>query len=296
MGATRYAGRTEIRERKIPIDGSLVRELRLRLRTNPYWKSLPDDAFETDSLREAAQFRKLADKKVERIFQRTFQVHYPETPLPDSLLKILDAHQIEGIAWILTRKRSCLAHAPGAGKTAEAILAGCFARDEGQSVFIVPPSLTLNWEREIRKVTGWIDRWPSIGMVRTWDRQEEVAWKADFLIVPDSMLAKPWVYERLSKLRMKLLAVDEASRLKECTSERSIAFYGGRMKDTSYRGLFQEARHVVFLDGSPMPNRPMELWAPTYALCPEAIGLHEHERFRVSVLRRPAERTRRMGI
>ena len=71
-------------------------KLRLRLRTNPYWKSLPDDAFETDSLREAARFRKLADKKVERIFQRTFQVHYPETPLPDSLLKILDAHQNRG--------------------------------------------------------------------------------------------------------------------------------------------------------------------------------------------------------
>ena len=63
--------------------------------------------------------------------------HYPETPLPDSLLKISTLTRSRGIASIITRKRSYLAHAPGTGKTAEAILAGCFARDEGQSVFIV---------------------------------------------------------------------------------------------------------------------------------------------------------------
>ena len=230
--------------------------------------SLPDDDFATDSLREAAAFRKYADERVTKIFKRTFQEHYP-IDLPP--LVYLDPHQRAGVCWALSRKRSYLAHAPGAGKTAEAIIAAHFAKGEGQCVFIVPPALAANWERELLKVTDWVNRWPSIGVVRTSDEKELVAWRADFLIVPDSKLTKPWVYTRLSKMKLKLLAVDEASRFKECSANRSLALYGGGAAGHSWRGLFRDARHVVFLDGSPMPNRPIELWAPTYALHPEAI-------------------------
>ena len=119
-------------------------------------------------------------------------------------------------------------------------------------------------------MTGWIDRWPSIGMVRTSGRQEEVAWKADFLIVPDSMLAKPGSTSAFE-------AEDEASRRGRGVTSQGMhqrevhRILPGTHEGYVLSGLFQEARHVVFLDGSPMPNRPMELWAPTYALCPEAI-------------------------
>jgi SNF2 family DNA or RNA helicase len=106
-----------------------------------------------------------------------------------------------------------------------------------------------------------------------------MAWRADFIICPDSMLTKPWVYERLEKLRFKFIGVDEASRFKEPTTERGLAFYGGQTKKRSYHGLYQRARHVVFADGSPMPNRPMELWAPTYALHPEAIDCMDQRDF-----------------
>ncbi len=180
---------------------------------------------------------------------------------------------------MLTGKRRYLAHPPGAGKTAVAILAACLSGDTGQALFIVPPSLTVNWEREIWKFTEWLSIYPTIGVVPTSAKRDRMAWRADFIICPDSMLAKPWVYEKLQAMKKRFIAVDEASRFKESTSERSIAFYGGRVGDRSYTGLFQRARHVVFMDGSPMPNRPIELWAPTYALHPEAIDCMERDDF-----------------
>ena len=109
--------------------------------------------------------------------------------------------------------------------------------------------------------------------------QDSMAWRSDFIICPDSMLTKNWVYDRLSKLKIKLLGVDEASRFKDPSALRSLALYGGRTKDRSFRGLFQDAHHVVFMDGSPMPNRPMELWAPTIALAPETIDCMSREDF-----------------
>lgn len=253
-------------------------ELHLRLSKNAHW--LPcggPSTYATVNLRAAAVFRRRADEKVETIFKRTFQAHYDLPGLPP--LPLLDPHQREGLEWVLTRKRSYLAHAPGAGKTAQAILAACLSKGEGQTLFIVPPALTVNWAREIQRFTEWVGVWPAIGVVPATSRKDDMAWRADFIICPDSMLTKPWVYERLRAMRKRFIAVDEASRFKDPMADRSLAFYGGRSGDTAYPGLFQNARHVVFLDGSPMPNRPIELWAPAYALHPEAIDCMDQNDF-----------------
>lgn len=270
---------------KFRLDG-ITPDLRIRLSKNAHWSCLSATSYETVNLRAAAAFRSSGDESVEKIFNRAFQTHYDLPRLPP--LPHLDPHQLEGLKWVLHRKRSYLAHAPGAGKTAQAILAACLKRpdpfDGGCALFIVPPSLTVNWEREIRKFTEWLGIWPAIGIVPSSADQDSMAWRADFIICPDSMLAKPWVYTGLKNRRLDFIAVDEASRFKDPFSERSIAFFGGSVRDEkrgdrAFSGLFQNARHVVFLDGSPMPNRPMELWAPTYALHPEAIDCMDQNDF-----------------
>jgi len=85
-------------------------------------------------------------------------------------------------------------------------------------------------------------------------------------------------------MKIRLLAVDEASRFKESTSKRSIAFFGGGFRVgpercQNYPGLYHNAQRVVLLDGSPMPNRAMELWAPVFALDPEAIDCMNKQDF-----------------
>lgn len=242
------------------------------------WSKSSHKEYITKNLSAAARFRSVADKGTEELFQRVLSQSYSLPAMPP--LHFLDPHQRDGIKWILSRSRSYLAHAPGAGKTCEAITASMLAEGEGCTVFIVPPSLTINWEREIHKFTEWGEVWPSITIVPESRKSANIEWRADFIIVPDSMLAKTWVLKALHGLKIKLLAVDEASRFKEDLSQRTVALFGGRLHSgKSVASLARKARYSVLLDGSPMPNRHMELWAPTYAMAPETIDFMDKATF-----------------
>lgn len=286
--------RTKLSYRKNRFILTTEKDVYRRLLTkNSSWQMSPTGyEFKTRNLGAAAVFRKYATENVEKIFKRTFQEFYPHVILP--MPRGLDPHQREGLEWILSRKRSYLAHAPGAGKTAQAICAALMCRlhrshrcephkDLGQILLIVPPSLTKNWEREIYKFTEWFADYgypfPTVGIVPRSDKQERMAWKADFIICPDSMLTRPWVYDRLLHMNKRFIAVDEASRFKEFGAERTAALFGGKSGDTVYAGLVGDAAHVVLMDGSPMPNRPIELWAPTYAMDPGSIDYMGYEAF-----------------
>lgn len=275
---TKNLERLTFRNSRFILEEVSTPKLRAKLARSPYWTVLDNDSYSTESLRAAKEYRRFSDARTEKIFQRTFQEHYAVPNMTMTFLP-LDPHQVEGLRWILSRKRSYLAHAPGAGKTAQAVLGGTLAAGPGQILFIVPPTLVVNWEREILKFTEWLGIWPAIGIVGKSNRQERVAWRADFVICPDSMLTKSWVYPRLKDIKWKFIAVDEASRFKEPTAERSLAFYGGGNGERTWAGFFRDARHVVFLDGSPMPNRPMELWAPAFALHPESIDCMSYDEF-----------------
>lgn len=198
----------------------------------------------------------------------------------------LDDHQRAGIRWALSRKNSYLAHAPGAGKTCQAIIAALNVKGDGQAVFIVPPSLTLNWARECRKFFSMFfgkenkKYFPSVAIIPESNKSELTDWFAEFLIVPDSMITRAWVREGLASTDIKFLAVDEASRFKESTAKRTIALFGGEFQTGEpVPGFAKRSKHVVLLDGSPMPNRSMELWAPTYALTPESIDFMNQVQF-----------------
>ncbi len=258
-----------------------VSDSRVKLPNADLWNKIGPAEYETNHLRAAAAFRSNASPNTKNIFDNAFVKMYATPCLPP--LPFLDPHQLDGLRWILSRSRSYIAHAPGAGKTGLAITAACLASGSGQTLFIVPPSLTLNWEREVMAFTERLDIWPTIGIVPRTARKSDMAWRADFIICPDSLLTKPWVYDRLKEMKIKFLAVDEASRFKEPMTARSLALYGGNRGGTDggykFSGLYRKARHAVLMDGSPMPNRPMELWAPTYAFNPEAINCMTIEEF-----------------
>lgn len=248
----------------------------------PNFEKIDAQTFRTNSLKTAIDYRQYADKKAAKVFDRVLNKEYFDIDvpllLPIELHSFLDPHQVRGVAWVLSRSRSYLAHAPGAGKTLQAIAASILCKGSGPVLFIVPPGLTVNWEREIWKWTECAGILPSISIVPQSPKQDLIAWRAEFIICPDSMLAKDWVYKNLLALPFKFIAVDEASRFKDHETQRAAALFGGRRNGVTYPGLIYKARHVVLLDGSPMPNRPMELWAPTYAMDPEAIDfLSQHE-------------------
>jgi len=259
-------------------------KLRLRLSKDPSWEREPNDSFSTPHLGAAKKFQKYADDRVKKIFKKAFQEHYEiDGRIWDfsDVKKNLDESQKNGLRWVLSRKRSYLAHAPGAGKTAIAIIASCLSKGIGQTLFIVPPGLTLNWVKEIEKFAPWAGNYADIAVVPKSKDRDQMNWSASLIICPDSMLCKEWVYDKLvsKKEDWKFIAVDEASRFKEPTSERSLRFYGGVSEGRPFKGIFQNARHVVLMDGSPMPNRPIELWAPAFALHPNSIDCRGYDDF-----------------
>ena len=233
----------------------------------------------TVELKYVRDFEKYADPKAKHVINRTFNKLYLEPELPP--LKFLDHHQREGIQWILSRKRSYLAHAPGAGKTCQAILAALQIPYSGPALLIVPPNLMMNWQREIKWVSqalGVLSTALTISSLMDGSTLPNPS-DVDFILCADTMIHKKEIYQYLLRAKPKLIAVDEASRFKEFTSVRSQAFYGGHNKGIDFPGLFQNARHTVFLDGSPMPNRPLELWTPTFALSPESIDCMDYAAF-----------------
>lgn len=250
-------------------------------------REVPDKPYITTKnyldLKDAYKFREFADERAERVFSRCLVKFYGDGR--DINYNLLDKHQNDGVNWILSRSRSYLAHAPGAGKTAQAIIAAQIVLQtlpplhNKKALFIVPPSLSTNWVREMHKFLTPRPQESDTAVVPLSQNKEEMNWDATFIICPDSMLTKSWVLRRLLSLDFCFVAVDEASRFKEASSERTKALFGGQLKKGRSPGLIQKASWAVLLDGSPMPNRPLELWAPVYAMAPETIDFMEREEF-----------------
>ncbi len=167
-----------------------------------------------------------------------------ELPCPDGSAYL--PYQRAGIAFGLERPNTLFADEMGLGKTIEAI--GVVNADpRAQRVLIVcPASLKLNWARECER---WLlDRGP-IG----------IAGKT----FPDDANVVIINYDILTKWRAKLrgawdvLIADECHYVKNKEAKRSKRLYA------------LKARRKLFLTGTPILNRPVELWAVVSFLAPE---------------------------
>ncbi len=224
----------------------------------------------TSSAEVASRLRQYADVETEEQIQNSFIAvkpwaglipHRPElTPLP---------FQPGAARFALERNRSYLALDPGLGKTiVTALIMNALSTPYVQSfVVVVPPFLALNTREEFRKWLCWD------ATIHIYGDPEPVYAGGlrpvhQILIVPDSMVGDPLgarsaLYALIEKLGREgaTLFVDEAHRYKNMEAQRT-------------QGLFIIARYfkrVVFLSGTPMPNRPMELYAILSKFAPETI-------------------------
>jgi len=74
----------------------------------------------------------------------------------------------------------------------------------------------------------------------------------------------------LQEREWDLVAIDEAHFLKNLDSQRSRAVLGDRMKKKP--GLADLGRKRIFMTGTPIPNRPIEIWPILSALAPDQFG------------------------
>jgi SWI/SNF-related matrix-associated actin-dependent regulator 1 of chromatin subfamily A len=238
------------------------------------WECVKAFEYTTKKLSAAARFKTFADDKAEKIFKTRALIDLPLpsgglfTPPGLSLFKF----QIErGVPHILGHNKSYLAHAPGLGKSAQAITA--VSKKPGRTLIICPAFLKTTWAREITK--WFIGDFPSISVVANTSSNM----LSDFLIVSDALLSNEVILSMLQKQKFRHVIIDEVHRFKTLDASRTTALFGGRNKKLQSLGLIYKSEHCTALSGTPMLNRPIELWPVLSAMAPETIDFMTFEEF-----------------
>jgi SWI/SNF-related matrix-associated actin-dependent regulator of chromatin subfamily A-like protein 1 len=182
---------------------------------------------------------------------RRLKVRLPHTCAPHPF-------QLIGIAYArLTGYRALIGDAPGLGKTIQALCA--IAVDPKAllpAIVICPSSVLYNWRDEAEK---WLPTVPTY----VYNTSSKAGPGDDFrgiTITTWDLAAK--VGSRLLEGKPRLVIADEAHYAKEPASIRSRAL----------RGLATRVPHRLLLTGTPIKNKPIELWHLLHCINPKPWG------------------------
>jgi SWI/SNF-related matrix-associated actin-dependent regulator 1 of chromatin subfamily A len=138
--------------------------------------------------------------------------------------------------------RALLADEMGLGKTIQALL---YAERNisGPILIVCPNNLKINWAREVAKVLG-VEACIAEG--RNAPKRMRIP---DVLIINYEILEN-WVAV-IKRNDPSLIVFDECHYLKNIEAKRTIAAHN----------IGKRAKHVIGLSGTPLTNRPAELWS-----------------------------------
>jgi len=172
-----------------------------------------------------------------------------DIPVPQG--QELRGYQKAGVAYALARQTTLIADEMGVGKTIEA-LALINADPTLRFVLVVcPASVKINWKREAR---AWLTRPMSIGIAG------DGFPVTDMVILNWDILRK---YRAPLRTRQWDLAIfDESHRAKNPGAQRTAEVFGQRANKLKGRERIDPipARRRLYLTGTPILNRPIELW------------------------------------
>lgn len=238
------------------------------------WKFDKYNGWFTTKVTSAFLLRDHADDKAKNILIKSF-IQY--TPFKEALvipkgLKLLP-HQPGSIKYALSRNRSYLGLAPGLGKTP--IAAVIAATMKVQTLSIVPAGLALNTLEEYQK-------WAPEMSVGIFGKNDWIV--PDISIMPDSLITRPVIRDYIRWVNPKLIIVDEMHRFKELSSTRTknlLGYTDRRKNPPVVPGIFdaRELQRLVVMSGTPMPNRPMELFPMLKKMAPQYIDFADKETY-----------------
>lgn len=221
----------------------------------------------------ASRLRPYADSEAKTKIDRSLITVRPWTgrlPHPHHLTP--RPFQLKAAEFALSRNYSYIAADPGLGKTIiEALIINTIVQNKGWSPVVVinQPGLCLNTEAEL-------DKWCfAAASIKLFDPVKPITFSdilTPVLIVPDTRLEDKTLQsyiERLTALGSATLFVDEAQR-----------FNNGESKRT--RALFKIAENfdkIVFMSGTPMRNRPIELFPIVSRFAGEAIQFRNFHQY-----------------
>lgn len=183
-----------------------------------------------------------------------------EIPAPAGLDYL--PYQKAGIAFADTHSNALIGDEMGLGKTIQAI--GLInLRPEIQTVLVVcPANLKINWKRELAK---WLTRDMTIGVA-----EPRSITRSNIVIINYDILGKH--REELRRHTWDLLVIDEGHYIKNPDSNRSREIYGGKVHGKMVTPI--PASRRVVLTGTPIENRPEEIWALWHFLDKKSCPAH----------------------
>lgn len=239
----------------------------------------------------------------EKLMESTVAASWAETtdaefPAPEGL-RYMD-FQRAGIEYALKRQRTLIADPPGLGKSIMGV--GIHNASPCHRVLIIPPaSLKVNWSREWRR---WDVHGLTVGIAMSIPRREPVldedgnrardpftnapltrVWTehqwpdTDVVIVNYDQLET--YDDQIKAQHWDLVIYDEAHLLKTATTMRSMCVFGGKKKARKKDGkVIEKAKRImpiratrhVFLTGTPILSKPVELWTLVQACDPQGLG------------------------
>lgn len=194
--------------------------------------------------------------------------------------------QKAGIEFAGNRPATLLADEMGLGKTIQVIGLCMQDRSIRRVLVVCPASLKLNWAREFQR---WTVRTLSIRLYSA-KSYEDVQMQCSHIFDPEhefldvSIINYDIVSRYLNVLTEKpwdLFVMDEAHYCKNPNALRTAYLLGGTVLEKQQKPVYQEreiicqpipATRRMFLTGTPICNRPKELWTLVHALAPETFG------------------------
>lgn len=162
-----------------------------------------------------------------------------------------------GVAWLKSRTCALLADEMGLGKTVQAIEAAAELVTE-RVLIVCPASLKYVWARHIEKLV------PEHCCMQIVNKGTDKITGKEWTIVNYEMLLNRDIFLQLLSLKFNVGIFDEAHYLKNPESKRTkLVLLRG--------GLASRADKKWFLTGTPILNRPVELYALLKACAPEVM-------------------------
>ena len=169
-------------------------------------------------------------------------------------------YQKAGIAYAMARQNCLVGDEMGLGKTIQAI-GVCNASPDAKNILIIcPASLKLNWKREFLK---WDVHSRTVIVAPNED------WKHPGVLIINYDMVKKFK-NFIQSIQWDILIADECHYLKNPKALRTQMILGGGKGENKQPPI--PAKRKVFLTGTPIINRPIELWPLVRALDPEGLG------------------------
>lgn len=185
------------------------------------------------------------------------------------------------LEYMLRRDRALDADQPGLGKTPTAI-AYCNEIQAERVLVVCPAAIRRQWCQKIAQwsTLKWAARHPAL----TYPVESARFGIAEPGVIPYTVISydllwKEGIFEALMREEWDVIIADEIHFAKDMGTRRSRALWGGG-RDVRLRvGLSTRAKRFVGLTGTPMPNRPREIYPVARHFHHDAIDFLSEEMF-----------------